>query len=174
MTADAEPWRSRVAGPVRGLIAALSPEGVIGLNGEIPWHYPADLKRFKRLTIGSTIVMGRLTWESLPQRPLPGRRNLVVSSSDPAGAESVRSLERAVMAAGDDEIWFIGGARLYEEAMAFANVIDLTYVPDRINDPAAVRFPSIDPARFEALPRTPHPDDARLEHQTFVSRPPSG
>ncbi len=174
MSAADEPWRSRVSGPVRGLIAAVSPEGAIGLNGQIPWYYPADLKRFKRLTTETTIIMGRLTWESLPRRPLPNRRNLVVTSQDLEGVETFESLAGAVAAAGVGEIWFIGGARLYAEAMGYANVIDLTFVPDRVDDPSAVHFPPIDRERFEPLPRTVLEDDPRLEHQTFVSRSSTG
>ncbi|MEL6547053.1 MAG: dihydrofolate reductase [Myxococcota bacterium] len=170
MSASEEPWRSEVSGPVMGIIAAVSPEGVIGLDGDIPWYYPADLKRFKRLTTGTAIVMGRLTWESLPRKPLPNRRNIVVSRREDLGVETVSSVKQAIDAAGDAEIWFIGGARLYEEAMAVANVIDLTYVPDKIANPKAVLFPDIDPERFIGLDRTAHPDDPRLEHQTFISR----
>ncbi len=71
-----------------GIIAAVSPEGVIGVGNDLPWHYSADLKRFKRLTMGNTIVMGRLTWESLPKKPLPGRRNIVITSRELAPVES--------------------------------------------------------------------------------------
>ena len=67
--------------PKRGIIAAVSPESVIGLDGKIPWHYSADLKRFKRVTMASTLIMGRLTFESMGSRPLPGRRNIVITKA---------------------------------------------------------------------------------------------
>ena len=78
------------------LLAATSPDMVIGRDGGIPWHYPGDLRRFKRLTLGHTVVMGRRTWESLPGRPLPGRRNLVLTSRSLDGVECFRSLAEVV------------------------------------------------------------------------------
>ncbi|MEM6532411.1 MAG: dihydrofolate reductase [Myxococcota bacterium] len=155
----------------RGIVVAATADWVIGLDGKLPWHYPADLKRFKRLTVGTTVIMGRLTWESLPRKPLPDRENIVVTS-DPSrvsGAATARSLEEAMgRVAGD--IWFIGGARIYAEAMAHSDVIDMTWVPDVVQSPAAVLFPEIDAERFRADERQPHPDDPRLDHQRFVRR----
>ena len=113
----------------RGIIAAVSPEWVLGLHGDIPWHYPADQKRFKRLTLGNTIVMGRLTWQSLG-RPLPGRRNVVITRQSIDGVECFPSIPAALEAISGD-VWFIGGARIYAAAMPLCDVIDLTFVPDR-------------------------------------------
>jgi dihydrofolate reductase len=154
------------------MIAAVTADGVIGLGGGIPWHYPADLRRFKRLTSGATVIMGRLTWESLGGKPLAGRRNIVVTSQTdaPEGVETFRTLTEAVAACAGQDIWLIGGARIYAEAMAFADRIELTHVPDRVADPAAVRFPPIDPEQWLAGPRVPFADDERLSHQTFVRR----
>src|SRR5882672_1666299 len=103
---------------MRAMIYAMSPEGVIGVHGKIPWRYPGDLKRFKRLTTGSTVIMGRATFESIG-RPLPGRRNVVVTSrlADVPGIQCARSIDEALSLAGDADIWFIGGARIYEGAM---------------------------------------------------------
>ncbi|HIO89084.1 MAG TPA: dihydrofolate reductase, partial [Candidatus Marinimicrobia bacterium] len=66
---------------MKGILVAVSPEGIIGKDNSIPWHYPEDLKRFKKLTLGKTVIMGRNTWESIPekQRPLPDRRNIVIT-----------------------------------------------------------------------------------------------
>ena len=150
------------------MIAAVSPDGVIGVGGRIPWHYPDDLRRFKRLTLGSTVIMGRRTWESMGGRPLPRRRNIVVTSADLEGVETARSLAEAIDRA-DDDVWLIGGARIYAEGMDHASVIDLTYVPDEIDDPEAVRFPPIDPARWIEGPLEEH-DDPALRFRRYRRR----
>ena len=69
---------------MKGILVAVSPEGIIGKDNSIPWHYPEDLKRFKKLTLGKTVIMGRNTWESIPekQRPLPDRRNIVITRTN--------------------------------------------------------------------------------------------
>jgi dihydrofolate reductase len=149
---------------MRGIIAAMSPERVIGVGNTIPWRYPADMKRFKRLTAGATIIMGRNTWDSLPKKPLPERRNVVITSRAIEGVECFASIEAALATCSGD-VWFIGGARIYAEAMAHADLIDLTYVPDRIDAPGAVRFPEIDARVWRAGPRVRHEDDPRLERQ---------
>lgn len=156
----------------RGILVAQNNQGVIGRNGVLPWHYPADLKRFKRLTVGTTVIMGRLTWESLPRKPLPDRANIVVTSRPEwvAGdAATAGSLGEAV-AAVEGDLWFIGGARIYAAAMSVATRIDVTWVPDRVEGPGLVHFPPIDSDRFRAKERTQHPDDPALEHQIFVLR----
>lgn len=114
------------------LIWAEAADRVIGMDGAIPWHLPEDLQRFKELTMGSTVVMGRVTWESLPKsvRPLPGRRNIVVTrqaSYDAPGAETVPSLEQALEMA-DGDVWVIGGASIYEQAMAHADRVVRTRI----------------------------------------------
>jgi dihydrofolate reductase len=147
-----------------GMIVAVSPDGVIGVDNRIPWRYPADLKRFKRLTTGTTIIMGRSTYESIG-KPLPDRRNIVITSRDIPGVECFTDIRSALETTTGD-VWFVGGARIYAEAMAYADLIDVTYVPDRITDPRAIRFPAIDPS-FTAGPRQTHPDDPRLEHRVF-------
>jgi dihydrofolate reductase len=155
---------------MRGIIVAVSPEGVIGLGGKIPWHYRGDLRRFKRVTTGSTVIMGRKTWESIG-KPLPDRRNVVVARAPVAapGVETFASLREA-LARVDGPVWFIGGARVYEEAMSVADVIDVTYVPDHVTDPAAVRFPPIDPAAWEAGPLAVHEDEPALNRRLFTRR----
>ena len=156
----------------RGIIAAVSPEGVIGVEGRMPWHYPGDLKRFKRLTLGSTVVMGRLTWESLGKKPLVGRRNVVITRRPIEGVEGVEcfpSIE-AALATCEGDVWFIGGTRIFEEAMKFADTIDLVYVPDEIPSAGAVYFPEISESDWEAGPLETHPDDSRLEHRVYRRR----
>ena len=113
-----------------GLIWAQSPSGVIGRDGGIPWRLPEDQARFKDLTMGHTVVMGRLTWESLPAkvRPLPGRRNVVVTRQADYmadGAMVVGSLDEALT---DDETWVIGGAQIYTLALPIATRCEVTEV----------------------------------------------
>jgi dihydrofolate reductase len=150
----------------RAIMAAVSPEGVIGLHGKIPWHYRGDMRRVKRLTMGTTLIMGRVTWESLGGRPLPGRRNLVVTSRALPNVECFASLE-AALSQSRGPVWFFGGARLYEEAMAYADCIDMVYVPDHVVGPEAVYFPAIDPTIWEAGPLLPHEDEPALTRREY-------
>jgi dihydrofolate reductase len=156
---------------VRGMIYAVSPEGIIGVGLRIPWHYPGDLRRFKRVTLGSTIVMGRRTFESTG-KPLPGRRNIVVTRSpiDVPGVEWVPTVDEALARAGDADVWFIGGAKIYEEAMRHVDIIDVTYVPDRVDAPDAVRVPSVDESVFAPGPLVPHEDEPQLTRRVFTRR----
>ena len=113
-----------------GLIWAQSTSGVIGRDGGIPWQLPEDLARFKAITLGHTVVMGRRTWESLPPRvrPLPGRRNVVLSRAPgyrAAGAEVVDSLDVAL---ADRPVWVAGGAEVYRLAMPAATRCEVTEV----------------------------------------------
>jgi len=123
------------------IIAAFNPQFIIGINGKMPWRIPEDLKRFKRLTMGKPIIMGRKTWESIGSKPLPGRMNVVVSSSDtvkegPAGEETivvkVPALDAILTFIRDmtsyDEVFIIGGERLYAEALPLADRMYLTAV----------------------------------------------
>src|SRR5207237_8790497 len=101
-----------------GLIAAVSPEGVIGVGNRIPWHYSGDMKRFARVTRGSTVIMGRLTWESMNRRLLPKRRHIVITRAALGeGVEHYADVASALAAVPEGDVWFIGGARIYEEAM---------------------------------------------------------
>jgi dihydrofolate reductase len=155
-----------------GILVAVSPEGVIGLDGKIPWRHPGDLRRFKRLTVGTTVVMGRLTWESLPKKPLPDRRNVVLTGRPleaPPGVDAFPDLPSA-LASCDGDVWVIGGARAYEEAMMHADFLDVTYVPDQVTDARAVKFPVIDPLVFEAGELVPHEDEEGLARCVFTRR----
>ena len=113
-----------------GLIWAQSTSGVIGRDNGIPWRLPEDQARFKELTMGHTVVMGRLTWESLPPkvRPLPGRRNVVVSRQADyvaVGASVVDSLDEALT---ESQTWVIGGAQIYASALPLATRCEVTEV----------------------------------------------
>ena len=155
--------------PSRGMILAVSPEGVIGLHGGIPWRHPGDMRRFARVTRGSTVVMGRLTWESMKGRPLPHRRNLVVTSRPLEGVETFPSLASA-LAASEGPVWLIGGRAIYEEGMRLCDVIDVTYVPDHIDHPDAVRAPGIDPAEWDAGPLLPHEEEPGLTRRVYTRK----
>jgi dihydrofolate reductase len=152
-----------------GILVAVSPEGVIGQDGKIPWRHPGDQRRFKRLTLGKTVIMGRATWFSLPKRPLPERRNVVLTHTPIEGVECFADLASALASCSGD-VWVIGGARVYAEAMHVVDRIDVTYVPDSIQDPAAVKFPAIDLDLFEAGGRTAHEDEEALTRQVFVRK----
>ena len=155
--------------PVRGMIVAMAADRAIGQNGTLPWHYSADLKRFKRLTMGATIIMGRNTWNSLPRKPLPGRRNIVITRSRIDAVTCFTSIEDALNAVAGD-VWFIGGARIYEEAFAHCNTIDVMHVPDTVTGGKIVYFPAIDDSIWEASDATVFADDVRLTHRVFTRR----
>lgn len=114
-----------------GLIWAQSRNGVIGADGRLPWRVPEDMAHFSAVTTGSTVVMGRATWESVPRRfrPLPGRRNVVLSR-DPGylaeGAETTTDLAAALASAAT--VWVTGGLAVYEAAMPHADVLEVTEV----------------------------------------------
>lgn len=150
----------------RGAFVAMNDDHVIGVNGDLPWHYSEDLKRFKRMTMSSAIIMGRLTWESIGAKALPGRRNMVITRSDIEGVECFRSAADAANAS-DQPVWFIGGGQLYQSALNLCHVLDVTWVPDRVTDPSAVRFPDIDSSQWKPGPRAPMAEDERLQCQRF-------
>jgi dihydrofolate reductase len=127
------------------LIVAMSEDRVIGRSGGLPWRLPADLKRFKQLTMGHHIVMGRKTFESLP-RMLPGRTSVVITRQpdyQPQGALVAHSLDQALqLAAADDEVFVIGGAEIYQLALPHANRIYMTRVHAKVD--GDTQFPDFD------------------------------
>lgn len=134
--------------PRISLIAALGTDRAIGKDNGLLWHLPGDLKRFKSLTSGHPVIMGRKTWESLPEkyRPLPGRFNIVVTRSgwyEAPGATTAFSFPEALSyakeAEGSDEIFVIGGGEMYRAALPFASRLYLTLVDD--NTPGTITFP---------------------------------
>jgi dihydrofolate reductase len=156
---------------MRGMIFAASPQGVIGVGGKIPWRYLGDWKRFKRVTMGTTVVMGRKTFESIG-KPLPGRRNVVVTSHtiDIAGVECAGSIAEALDRAGAADLWFIGGGRIYQEALDYVDVIDVTYVPDYVDGWDAVYAPEIDENVFEPGPVLTHEDEPTLRRRVYMRK----
>ncbi len=142
------------------LIAALGSNRAIGLANRLLWHLPEDMAHFKAVTAGHTVLMGRKTWDSLPPRfrPLPGRRNLVLSRRAdfaPPGAEVAASLHAALARVDDDEaVFVIGGADLYAQCLPLAERLVLTEVEDA---PAAdAFFPAFDSAEWRETERESH------------------
>ncbi|WP_341676322.1 dihydrofolate reductase [Niveibacterium sp. SC-1] len=161
-----------MSAPQVWLIAARDRNGAIGRDGGIPWRQRADMQRLKALTMGSPIVMGRKTWESFG-RPLPGRKNIVITRAKDYVAEGalvVHSLDEAIAEAGAVErVWILGGGEIYRLAMDRADAIELTEVDCAIEGEDA-HFPAIDATRFAELARESHAADERNEHAySFVS-----
>jgi dihydrofolate reductase len=157
--------------PRVSLIVAMARNRVIGVNNTLPWHLPADLKHFKALTMGHHIVMGRKTYESIG-KPLPGRTSVVVTRNPDYSAPGVivaNSLQAAIAACGDDEeIFVIGGAELYLQAIALANRIYLTEIDADIRGDAF--FPEFKPDAWLEVSRETHtqPEPQPLEYH-FVT-----
>lgn len=127
------------------IVVAHAANRVIGRDGGMPWHLPGDLRHFRELTTGGTVVMGRRTFESLPDafRPLPERRNIVLSSNPdyaPTGAETVTSLDAALAAAGED-CFVIGGGATYAEALPRADTVHATEIAEPVE--GDVFFPEL-------------------------------
>ena len=113
------------------LIVAIGRDGAIGNNGDLLWNIPSDLKRFKSLTMGHPVIMGRKTWDSLPKKPLPGRRNIVLTRNKnfkAEGAEIVDSVEEAMRISQGDSPFIIGGAEIYKIFLPYVNTLFLTQV----------------------------------------------
>ena len=144
--------------PRLSLIAAVAANGVIGSDNALPWRLPEDLKRFKALTLGHPVIMGRKTYESIG-RPLPGRRNIVVTRNaayQTDGCEVVASLAAALAACqgGSDEIFVIGGAQIYAEALPLAQRLYLTEIHAGFAGDA--HFPAFDRNTWRETARERH------------------
>lgn len=143
------------------LIAAVANNSCIGHNGTLPWHLPEDLAHFKAITAGHTVLMGRTTWESLPTkfRPLPGRKNLVISRQTnypvPAGVEVYGSIETALQAHQAETIFVIGGANIYAQTINLADQLYITHVHQTVSGDAF--FPPIDQNVWQETDREDHP-----------------
>jgi dihydrofolate reductase len=157
------------------LIAALARNGAIGRDNALLWQLPEDMRRFRRITDGHPVIMGRRTWDSLPQRfrPLPGRRNIVVSRDrdwSAAGAERAPSLEAAIaLVRSSPQAFVIGGGTLYAAALAHADELLLTEI-DREFD-GDTRFPPFDRGLFAEVGRERHhaapPNDFDFSFVTY-------
>ena len=153
------------------IIAAIAENRAIGRDNQLLFHMPADMKHFKTLTTGNTIIMGRKTFESFPKGALPNRRNIVVSRtvSSLPGAECFDSIEKAIAACTPDEkIYIIGGASIYEQSMHLATELCMTHIAASPDDADAF-FPEIDSNIWKEKSRDAHPaDEKHLYSYTFV------
>jgi dihydrofolate reductase len=140
------PTSSQSQRQIVSMIAAMSENRVIGREGKLPWRLPADLKYFKRVTSGHTIIMGRKTWESIGCKPLPNRRNIVITRQHgyaAAGAEVASSVDEALaLSATDGEVFIVGGGEVYVAALPRADRLYLTLVHTHVDGDAM--FPPID------------------------------
>lgn len=167
--------------PTYAMIVACDSGGVIGIGNKIPWHHKEDLKRFKQKTTGSTLIMGRNTWESIG-RPLPNRHIIVVTSRPLDLAEGVTtvspvsSFEAALEATKDIEgvVWIAGGASIYKQALACTRLVDFTLVRDHVfysmvpdEKAGVVRFPTL-PPNFLLVEEVANPNDEMLIHRIYV------
>ncbi len=153
------------------LLFAVAENGVIGRDGDLPWRLPADLKRFKRLTIGHVIIMGRKTFDSIG-RPLPKRRSIVITRDSAwhhDGVTAVRSLEEALeQADGEEEVFVVGGAEIYALAWPRADRVYLTRVHAEVE--GDVRLPDFDFSDWQLTGSETHPADDRHAYSFTFER----
>ena len=150
------------------VLAAVGTNLVIGLDGDMPWHLPQDLAHFKATTMGHTMVMGRKTYDAIG-RALPGRRSIVITRQlgwHAAGVEVAHSLPEALSLAGPTEVFVIGGAQVYREAMPFADQMMLTEIEQSPEGDAF--FPTFEPDHWHETAREAHDGFAFV---TYVRRP---
>jgi dihydrofolate reductase len=151
------------------IIVATDAAGGIGLHNTLPWRLPEDLAHFKRLTTGHSIIMGRKTFDSIG-RPLPNRRNIVITRNPDwqhAGVESVPSLAAALQQANGSDIFVIGGAQIYAEALPQASRVIVTEIDQRFDCDA--HFPPLDPALWHEAAREAHHSDSAGFDYAFVT-----
>lgn len=141
------------------IVVAMTDNFVIGANGDMPWHLPADLQHFKKLTTGGAVVMGRRTWESIG-RPLPNRTNIVITRQndyEANGATTVHSLDDAVMFVPKQRVFVIGGGEIYKMAFPFATALHITRIHTTCD--GDTYFPTFDTANWSLTKATPRPAD---------------
>ena len=148
-------------------IVAIDENGAIGRQGDLLCHLPADMKHFKEVTMGHSIVMGRKTFESFPRRPLPGRQNIVITRNTGwqyPGVTVAHSLEEAIKVAETSKVFIIGGAQVYEQAMPLVNVLHLTRIHARWASADAF-FPTIDMTQWQVVSSMHHKSDHRNAYE---------
>lgn len=157
------------------MIAAVAENNALGKNNELLWHLPDDFKRFKQVTSGHYIIMGRKTFESFP-KPLPNRTHIVITRQKdyhPEGCIVVNTIEKALeISQKEAEVFIIGGGEIYNLALPFADKLDLTRVHDTFE--ADAFFPEFDAAQWQLISEEYHPKDERHQtdftFQTFVKK----
>ena len=158
------------------LIAAISKNNCIGKDNAIPWDIPEDMKRMREITKGKVLIMGRKTWESIPEnrRPLPQRTNVIITRDKnyplPPDAERFDSVNEAVAAHKNEDIVGFGGQRIFEEMISIADVLDLTLVDQNIENCHAF-FPVIDPKVWKEIWREDHSDFAFVSYHRVIPNP---
>ncbi len=143
------------------IVAAISKNNCIGKQGKLPWNIPEDMKRVKKLTTGKVIIMGRKTWESIPEkfRPLPNRLNIVITRNTdyslPDNVEKYPDIKSAVIAHKNEKIIGFGGQHIFEEMIQIADTLNITEVNQTIED-GDTFFPKIDKTIWKEIWREPH------------------
>jgi dihydrofolate reductase len=151
------------------LVVAMDAKRGIGIDNKLPWHLPEDLAHFKRVTLGQPIIMGRKTFDSIG-RPLPGRRNIVVTRNrdwHADGVDAVGSLQEAIVLAGDAPASIIGGAQIFSEALKLADRMIVTHIEREYH--CDTFFPAIDPGKWTAIAREPQHSQAQDLDFSFVT-----
>ncbi len=154
-----------------GLIVARAKNNVIGKNGEIPWKIKGEQKQFKELTTGNVVIMGRKSYEEIGH-PLPNRRNIIVSGTkkfEGENLETVSSLQEAIVAAGDEDIYVAGGYGLFKEALPFVDKMYITEV-DMIVEDGDVFFPEFDADEFEVSVGEVGGDDIKFTRVVYTRK----
>ena len=148
-------------------IVAIANDGAIGRQGDLLCYLPADMKHFKEVTMGHSIIMGRKTFESFPRRPLPGRQNIVITRNTDwqyTGVTVAHCLEEAIAAAETDTVFIIGGAQVYEQSLPLVDVLHLTRIHARWAS-ADTFFPTLDMSQWQEVSREHHESDHRNAYE---------
>ena len=158
------------------IIAALAENRVIGKNNDLPWDIPADLERFRKLTKNHPIIMGRKTYEAIVSRrgkPLPHRTNIVITSNPdyrvPAGVLLYKNLSEAIADFQDQEPYIIGGAKIFEEGLKYANQLVLTEIPKVIS--GDTYFPEFDKSQWQRSVEFACPDYCFVNYERIIKNP---
>ncbi len=157
------------------LFAAVSQNNCIGKDNCIPWNIPEDMKRMREVTKHKVLIMGRKTWESIPEkrRPLPERTNVVITRDPgyilPGGAERYASVTEALAAHPNEEIIGFGGTAIFEEMIPIADILDITHVSQTVEECTAF-FPTIDPAIWKETWREDHDGFSFVQYERHTPR----
>jgi len=152
------------------IIVAVSDDWGIGKDNKLLWYIPEDMRRFRQLTMGKCVIMGKRTWESLPKKPLPGRRNIVLTDVPNECIDcsiTAYSIEDALSkCGGNEEVFIIGGGSVYRQFMPIADRLFITHVHK--TKEADTWFPSIDPLAWEAVEKEEHDGDGEIPPYSYV------
>ncbi len=148
------------------IIVAVAEDNVIGAGNNIPWYSPADLQYFKRITLGSPVLMGRKTYQSLKIKPLPGRQNIIVTRDSELtceGCDVVTSLESGLkLVSGQEKLFIIGGADIYQQSMSLAEELYITYVDVKVEGDRF--FPEVNMSEWDLVKEQTYKADEKNPH----------